>query len=67
MRFVNISLCVHFGEATDRILMGTGWGGGTGELLLLVSARAPLGSRMQLNRVAPSALCLGWWGLRLLE
>ena len=41
--------------------MGTGLGGGTGELLLFVDTGAPLGSRMQLNRVAPRALCI-WIG-----
>lgn len=61
MRFVNTSLSA-FGEAVDRTLtMGTGWGGGTGELLLLVGTEAPWGSRMQLSRVAPSALCI-WIG-----
>lgn len=61
MHFVNISLSA-FGEAVDRTLtMGTGWAGGTGELLLLVGAGAPLGSRMQLSRVALSALCI-WIG-----
>ena len=41
--------------------MGAGLGGGTGELLLFVDTGAPLGSRMQLNRVAPRALCI-WIG-----